>query len=214
MKAFKIASLGAAVLAASTFSHTAMAEGAWSANVGLVSQYYFRGIQQTETASASAGVDYENSGFYVGAWTADVDDGLEIDIYGGYGYEFENGLGLSVGYTAYEYTGDFDSAYGEFNFGASFGFLSVDYAVGEWDGVVGDEANTEADYDFLSVTLEHNGFYGTFGTWGKDFEGEYGEVGYGTEVGGFDLGVSYVFSGSDLSDEEALIFSISKTFDL
>ena len=51
-----------------------------SANVGAVSQYIFRGIVQTDTASASAGVDYENSGFYVGAWTADVQEGLEIDL--------------------------------------------------------------------------------------------------------------------------------------
>ncbi len=40
-----------------------------SANVGLTSQYIFRGIAQTDTASASAGLDYENSGFYAGIWT-------------------------------------------------------------------------------------------------------------------------------------------------
>ncbi|HCH68932.1 MAG TPA: hypothetical protein DE042_00260, partial [Colwellia sp.] len=70
-----------------------------SANVGVVSQYIFRGVVQTDTASASAGVDYENSGFYVGTWAADVQDGLEIDVYGGYGNELDNGLGYSVGFT-------------------------------------------------------------------------------------------------------------------
>lgn len=212
MKSFKLASIGAAVLAATTFSQSAMAE--WSANIGLVSDYHFRGIQQTESASASAGLDFESSGFYLGAWTAEVEDGLEVDVYGGYGYEFSNGLSLGVGYTTYQYTGDFDSQYNEFNFSAGYGIVSLEYSVGEWDGEVGNEAATVSDYDFFAVTVEHSGFYGTFGSWGKDFEGEYGEIGYGTEVGGFDVGVAMVFSGNDLDDSESIYFSIGKTFSL
>lgn len=210
MKTLRKASLCAAVMAAITVSQGAMAE--WSANVGLVSDYHFRGIQQTESASASAGVDFEKEGFYLGSWTAEVEDGLEVDVYAGYGVEFENGLGLSAGYTTYQYTGDFDSAYNEFNFSASYDMISIEYSVGEWDGEVGNEAATESDYDFLAVTLEHNGFYATFGTWGKDFDGEYTEVGYATEVGGFDMGVAVIFSGSDLDDSESLYFSIGKSF--
>ena len=92
MKLLKLTAISAALL-----STSAMAD--WSANVGLVSDYHFRGIQQTESASASAGIDYENGGIYAGVWTAEVEDGLEVDIYGGYGHEFESGLGLGIGYT-------------------------------------------------------------------------------------------------------------------
>ena len=159
-----------------------------SANVGVVSQYIFRGIVQTDTASASAGVDYENSGFYVGAWAADVQEGLEIDLYGGYGGELDNGLGYSLGFTTYQYTGDFDTSYNEVNLGLSYGMFSVSYNVGEWEV----EAGPDQDYDFLSATVEHEGFYATYGTWGKDFDGDYFEVGYGTEVSGFDVGVAVV----------------------
>jgi uncharacterized protein (TIGR02001 family) len=212
MKINKLASLTAIALGTSMLSQAAMAE--WSANVGVMSDYHFRGIQQTESASANGGVDFESGGFYLGAWTAEVEDGLEIDLYGGYGMEFDNGIGLSVGYTTYQYTGDFDSEYNEFNFGASYGMVSVEYSVGEWDGVVGNEAATESDYSFLAVTLEHNGFYGTFGSWGDEFDGEYGEIGYGTEVSGFDLGVAVVFSGSDLDDSESVYFTIGKSFSL
>ena len=57
----------------------------WSANVGYVSDYIYRGIFQTES-SASAGIDYEGeNGFYVGTWGADVGDGIETDLYFGYG---------------------------------------------------------------------------------------------------------------------------------
>ncbi|WP_026376902.1 TorF family putative porin [Aestuariibacter salexigens] len=212
MKTFKHASIAAAVLAAASFSQTASA--AWTANLGLMSDYHFRGVQQAESASAMGGVDYENEGFYFGTWAAEVEDGLEVDIYGGYGLELESGVGLGIGYTTYQYTGDFDSAYNEVNLSASYGMLSVGYSIGSWDGVVGNEAATESDYTFLEVTLSHNGFYGTFGSWGDEFEGEYGEIGYGTDVAGFDVGVALVVSGNDLDNSESLYFSISKTFDL
>lgn len=214
MKNLKFTTLAAAILAASSFSQVSHAEGSVSANIGYVSQYHFRGIQQTGGGSASAGLDYENGGFYLGTWAADVADGLEVDLYGGYGVELESGLSLGVGVTTYQYTGDFDSAYNEVNLSAGYGMLSVGYSVGKWDGVVGDEAATEGDYSILTVSLEKDGFSGTFGTYGQDSDGEYFEVAYGTEIGGFDVGVGVIFSGSDLDDDEAMYFSLSKSFDL
>ncbi|MDP5129700.1 MAG: TorF family putative porin [Paraglaciecola sp.] len=214
MKTLKLSVLAVSVLAASGFSQIVSAEGSASANVGYVSQYHFRGIQQTGGGSASAGLDYENGGFYVGTWAADVADGLEVDLYGGYGVEFDSGFTAGAGFTTYQYTGEFDSAYNEVNLTAGYGMFSVEYSIGKWDGVPGDEAATEGDYTFLGLTFEHNGFSGTFGSFGDEAEGEYFEVAYGTEVGGFDVGVGLIFSGSDLDDDEAMYFSLSKSFDL
>lgn len=211
MKIFKITVLAGAVLAATSFSQTAFAEV--SANIGVVSQYHFRGIQQTAGASTSAGVDYSEGGFYLGTWAADVADGLEVDLYGGYGIELDNGLSLGVGATTYQYTGDFDSAYNEINLSAGFGMLSVAYSIGTQDDDAGLEI-AEADYTFLAITLEHNGFSATFGSWGDEFDGDYVEAAYGTEIGGFDVSVGVIFSGSDLDDDEALYLSLSKSFDL
>ena len=53
-----------------------------SANFGFMSDYLYRGIYQT-SSSAYTGLDYETGGFYVGAWLADVDDGIEVDVYPG-----------------------------------------------------------------------------------------------------------------------------------
>ncbi len=213
--------LASSIVAATAFagvSAPAMAD--LSANVGYASEYYYRGILQKES-SASAGIDFEHSGFYVGTWAADVGDGLEYDIYGGYGMEFGD-FSVSAGVTGYYYTGEFDDTYEEVNLSAGWKFISVGYSVGEWDGFGESE-----DYDFIEVTVEHNGFYGTYGEFGDDFDGDYIELGYGTEVGGFDLGIAAIFSSDELSDQtdngeddgdatesEALIFSISKTFDL
>jgi uncharacterized protein (TIGR02001 family) len=182
-----------------------------SANVGAVSQYIFRGVVQTDTASASAGVDYENSGFYIGTWAADVQAGLEVDVYGGYAGELDGGVGYSVGFTTYQYTGDFDTSYNEVNLGLSYGMFSLSYNVGKFEV----EAGPDEDYDFLSATVEHEGFYATYGTWGDDFDGDYLEAGYSTEVSGFDVGVALVSTSKDLdgtASDENLVFSIGTSF--
>jgi len=180
-----------------------------STNVGVVSQYIFRGAVQTDTASASAGVDYETGGFYVGAWTADVLDGLEIDLYGGYGNELDNGLGYSVGFTTYQYTGDFDTSYNEVNLGLSYDMFSFEYSIGERDG----DGLPDEDYSFFAVTAEYEGFYATFGTWGKDYDGDYVEAGYGTEISGFDVSVAVVAGDVfNAGNDENLVFSIGKSF--
>ena len=214
MKTLKISVIAAAVLAASSVSQVALAEGSVSANIGYVSQYHYRGIQQTGAGSTSAGLDYENGGFYAGTWVADVADGVEVDLYGGYGIELDSGISLGLGLTTYQYTGDFDTAYNEVNLSAGYGLFSVGYSQGKWDGVVGDEAATEGDYSILTVSIESDGFSGTFGTYGQDAEGEYFDLAYGTEIGGFDVGVGILFSGSDLNDNESMYFSLSKSFDL
>lgn len=215
MKTLKITAIAAAVLAASSVSQAALAEGSVTANIGYVSQYHYRGLQQTGAGSTSAGLDYENSGFYVGTWVADVADGLEVDLYSGYGIELDSGLSLGLGVTTYQYTGEFfDTAYNEVNLSAGYGLFSVGYSQGKWDGEVGNEAATEGDYSILTVSIEKNGFSGTFGTYGQDAEGEYFDLAYGTEIGGFDVGVGVLFSGSDLDDNESMYFSLSKSFDL
>ena len=214
MKTLKITAIAAALLAASSVSQVVSAEGSVSANIGYVSQYHYRGVQQTDAGSAYAGLDYGNGGFYIGTWAADVADGVEVDLYGGYGIELDSGLSLGLGVTTYQYTGDFDSAYNEINLSAGYGLFSVGYSQGKWDGKVGNEAATEGDYSILTVSIESNGFSGTFGTYGQDSDGEYFDLAYGTEIGSFDVGVGLLFSGSDLDDDESMYLSISKSFDL
>jgi len=198
-----------------------MAEGSFSANVGLASEYYFRGLQQTTDASASAGVDYENGGFYAGVWTADVSDGLEVDGYFGYGIETESGIGASLGFTTYQYTGNFDSEYNEVNLNLSYGIVSLEYSVGtqEKDS---DLSIDETDYSYTALTVAHNGFYGTVASFGKEAEGDYIQLGYDTEIGGFDAGIALIFNDEDTNvendvdsgDDQSIIFTIGKSFDL
>ena len=210
MKTKITAAIGLLVL-----SSTASAD--WSANLGFQSDYYFRGIFQ-KNASAQGGLDYEHeSGFYAGTWVADVGgdiagDGLEVDLYGGWGGSTGD-FSYGIGYTGYYYTGDFDDTYQEVNLSFGYGWLTIDAAIGEYDA-----SPDKLDYQFYSATLEHNGFWAQYGTFQDDFEGDYVQFGYDFTIteAEIDFGVSLLLTDDNAvgESEEALIFSIGKTFDL
>lgn len=191
---------------------TSAAQADLSANLGFASDYYYRGIFQA-ASSANGGLDYESGGFYVGTWAADVKDGLEVDGYFGYGGEAGD-FGYSIGYTGYFYTGDFDDTYQEINLGGSFGLVSIDVAVGEYANFTG----PTLDYTYYALTLEKDGLYGKYAGFSQDFSGNYIELGYGLTVAEIDLGVKLLFNDKDLSgdgeSDQALIFTIGKSFDL
>lgn len=213
----KLTHMAAGLVLAFSGLYAATASAQVSYNIGWASEYYFRGVLQ-KTSSASAGIDFESSGFYVGSWAADVGDGLEVDGYFGYGIETEAGFSASLGFTGYYYTGEFDDTYEEVNLNLGYGMFSFEYSKGTWDGF-----GTDADYDFMAVTIAgENGFYGTFGSWGDEFDGEYLELGWGTSLADIDIGIAGIFSSDELSDEldssgmpdqsEAIVFTIGKSW--
>lgn len=189
---------------------TAPARADLSANIGWASDYFYRGILQAPT-SASAGLDFEKNGFYIGTWAADVKDGLEVDGFFGYATEVQ-GISYSIGFTGYYYTGDFDDTYQEINLGLGYGWATLDVAVGEYDNFDG---GTQ-DYTYYALTIANNGFYGKLAGFTQDFDGEYIELGYGTSLAELDIGIAAIFANSDLVGEssESLVFTIGKAFDI
>ena len=206
--AMAVGGLGTAQVASAEISY----------NIGFASEYHFRGIFQ-KNSSASGGIDFEQGGFYIGTWAADVGDGLEVDGYLGYGIETEAGFSASVGFTGYYYTGEFDDTYEEVNLNLGYGIFSLEYTVGEYENFDG----PEQDYDFLAGTVElENGLYATYGTFGDDADGDYVELGWGTTISEIDFGIAIILASDELSDQvdddgddtegESLVFSIGKTF--
>ena len=175
-----------------------------SANVGWVSEYFYRGIPQ-KTSSGSFGLDIEGPHAYLGTWAADVGDGNEVDLYAGVGTE-SGGFSVSVGGTGYFYTGDFDDTYLEGNLNAGYGALSAEFSVGTYE--TDPESQT---YWFLGITLAGGGLYTTFGTFGNDFDGEYFEAGYGLSVGELDISAAWILSTEDLigDKDNTLVVGIS-----
>ncbi len=95
-----------------------------SYNIGVVTDYRFRGISQTsKKAAIQGGLDFAHkNGLYLGVWGSNVKwikdfngatkGNLEIDLYGGYKGEIAQDLGFDVGLIAYQYPGNNSGAAG------------------------------------------------------------------------------------------------------
>ena len=201
--------------------------GSFSYNIGFVSEYWYRGVHQSDS-SVSFGADYENGGFYAGTWWADVgkggdgsaNGGLEHDYYAGYGFSM-GGADLYVGATGYYYTDNFDSDYEELNFGIAMGPIAIDFADGQYDG------STIKDYTYTSIALDLS-MVGlpmtlTAGYWGDDstLKGNVYTLDYGTTISGVDVGlqigrndddITAGTGGSSTADTTFAVFSLGYSF--
>jgi uncharacterized protein (TIGR02001 family) len=93
-------------------------DNVFTANVGIYSQYIFRGLTQTnENPALQGGFDYaHSSGFYAGVWGSNISwisdfapgtsASLETDFYGGFKPTFGDFF-VDVGVLRYEYFGDY-----------------------------------------------------------------------------------------------------------
>lgn len=121
------------VLATAVALSPAVVQADVSANLGVTSNYLWRGQPQSaDEAAISGGLDYaHDSGFYAGTWVSSIGGGsqYELDLYLGYGFSF-GGVDLDVGYITYIYPVggvalDFDEIYlnasmGMFNGGIAY----------------------------------------------------------------------------------------------
>ena len=104
--------LAKTLVASGLIAAAGVAQAELSANLGVASNYYFRGVSQTGDAAAISGsVDYSNdSGFYLGTWMSNVDFGgkedMEVDFYAGFGGDIgDSGLGYDLSLLYYWYPG-------------------------------------------------------------------------------------------------------------
>lgn len=116
----------AALLSVAAAAQTKVPEPVYilSYNAGVVTDYRFRGITQTNYKPAvQGGIDFAHkNGLYLGVWGSTVSwvkefngaskGDLEIDLYGGYKGEIMKGLGFDVGLITYQYPGNDSGAAG------------------------------------------------------------------------------------------------------
>lgn len=83
----------------------------FSSNIGLFSQYVFRGITYSdEDPALQGGFDYSHdNGIYAGVWASTLDEGnnsgnsLEVDFYAGYYHQLTDDVGIDVGLLQFYY---------------------------------------------------------------------------------------------------------------
>ncbi|WP_016956918.1 TorF family putative porin [Catenovulum agarivorans] len=211
--------LGAVSTMAST---SAMAVEGLSANAAVTSNYYWRGMTQTDDGAAvSGGIDYaDESGFYAGVWTSNVVYGgaaSEVDLYVGFSGEME-GIAYDVGYVYFNYPrksaipagAATDLDFGEIYASVSFDALTLGIAVlanAETSGAsFGDSTYISADYALEVAEGIEAAFH--IGSYDGDFAAEGIDVGASISKDGFTLGVVE----SD-RDGESLGFYVSYAVD-
>ena len=150
----------ALVQAAEESAHTV------SANVGIFSNYIFRGVTQTsEEMALQGGIDYSHaSGFYAGTWGSNISwlsdtagisgytaSSLELDVYGGYKGSFAKDFGYDIGAIYYYYPGEQARGFVSPNTTEVYGAVSwkwlsakLSYGVSEYFGF----QDTEGTYYF------------------------------------------------------------------
>lgn len=228
---FKRSALSAVVLGAAVFSGSAMA-GA-TANVGVTSQYLFRGIEQTSGAAVSGGIDYAaESGFYVGTWASTIGfasgsgTSAELDLYAGFSGKVGD-FGYDIGGIYYYYSEEEEGGvspdpsnntievYGSVSFGPAK--LGLNYSVGDYFAVTDDTVL----YPYLKLsfpiaekaTLDMSVGQQTFSEDGIDDIVDY-SLGVSAAAGnGFSMGLAAVATDID-DDDVKFVLSGKYAFDL
>lgn len=206
-----------------------VAQADLSANVGVTSNYVFRGLTQTNNDPAvQGGIDYTHeSGFYAGAWASQVNmprggrnghdvTGLEVDGYLGLSNELQGGGRFDLGAIQYSYTDVDKRDVRELYFGLGFGPFSGTFYWGD-DSNLSDSRYQYLDLkyttdigDEVGLTL-HYGHYNASGT-----ADDYNDVSASLKKTILGAEVSATITAEDHrnSKHEKLFMTITKTFDL
>ena len=172
----------------------AMADGL-SANVGMVSNYVWRGDSQTnDKAAIQGGFDYAKGPVSIGTWASSLVSGTEIDLYGSYSFG-----PVTVGLIDYYYTADNSNSY-ELNIGGDLGPVSLMYSYAPDGGAWYAEGSYSME---ISKGYSLGVHVGTTDASEADYT-----IGVSTSAGGFDLGLTGY--GKQNADSGAFV-SVSKS---
>ena len=195
-----------------------------TSNVNLVSEYRFRGIEQTWGKPAlQGGVDYSHAdGWYAGLWGSNVSGNsfpggsLELDYYAGYNGKFSEDLGWTVGGLGYYYPGAnfnrinaasalagpiVDQKFDNFEINAGLSWKWISYKL------------SYATTDYFGANIQTGYTSGTRGTLYHDVSVNYpimDGLTLGFHVGRTDVKAMYGTTNPDYTDYK---LSLAKTFE-
>ena len=237
----KVSRAGVALVALLATAGTAMAEGEWSGNVAMTSDYTWRGVSQSnEDPAIQGGFDVgHESGFYVGTWASSIKGGpsygdLEFDVYAGWGGNLSDAVSVDIGVLYYIYPTEdlgLDTDYIEpyasisTSFGPAEATFGVAYAP-EQDSLGGDDnlyLYTDVGFGIADSPFSISGHIGyTDGALAPpllagdtDDTGLDWSIGASVAQGNFEVGVAYIgVEGPSINDftDDAIVGTISASF--
>lgn len=220
------AAILAALLAAPAFSFAQEAEESnFSWNAGVVSDYVFRGVSQSNRDVAfQGGLDYAfgDSGFYAGAWGSNVDfqafDGpsIELDAYVGYNTDLGDNFNLDVMLTRYTYHGA-ESTYGNIDYNELITAFTMNDVATLTVGYTNDYSNTGEDVTYVNLGNSWDlgndfslnaGFGRTFAS--DAISGDYNDwnVGVSKTFGALEFGLNYYDTNLNFNASDSVVLSV------
>lgn len=218
----------ASVLSAMTLGAQADVSG----YVTLASDYMFRGVSLNDKSPAlQGGIDWEGeTGWYAGTWASQTDDGestdVEVDLFGGYAGETENGISYDFMAIYYALLDASDYNYMELHAGFSKGMseklslgVNLDYtndslaAAGLGDDLTAFHVSVVAEYalaDDMGLAFE----YGRQG-WDEDNESygyNWGRISLTKDYNDFSFDLSAWHNDADDDDSSKFTVSASYSF--
>ena len=213
MKTLKTLGGGLSFAALTLVSSIAHAE--LTGNIGIASEYVFRGLPSSNNgAQVSGGLDWSSDNVYAGTWISNVGNnasGNEVDVYAGF-----NSGPIDIGAIAYAFPGDGRQAfgcvpcgsprlaeiYGGYNQGIFSGYV--------WYGL-GSYFEAEDDYIYVEGNLSaplNDGIEVGFhvGVWsgiGDDYDNndEIVDLGFTGSYGGLWMSVTSILDNDDMQGE-------------
>lgn len=188
---------------------SASASANWSGNLGVSSDYLWRGVTQSAgNPAVSGGLDYaHDNGFYAGLWGSSVDFGddttYEMDVYGGYS-NVVGDLSYDLNYTYYAYPNaadagmNYDADFGELSLGLGYGYfgLTVAYGINADDFVIYDKAL----YVEGNVSIPLSDSVAVFAAVGhQSFDSEYTDIGAAEDYVNYHIGLTKTTDMGDVS---------------
>lgn len=184
-----------------------------SGNVTFATEYLYRGLSQTtgdQTIQGTLDLSHD-SGFYLGMWGSNISyaGGLEMNYYGGYSGELNEGLEYDVGLLYYDYPSDSSDPEGDFlEFYGSVSWKGLTVGLNysdEFFAETGEAYYYYGSYDFelpmgvgMSLYLAHQEFEEA--TFGSNDDYTHYSLSFTKEVLGVELGLSW--SDTDISKAE------------
>lgn len=203
------------------FDRKAAAQGSWTANASLTSDYTWRGVSLSNGDPAiQGGFDYANGALYAGVWASTIDFGdasdaeLEVSYFAGLRGLLENGVSWDLMATYFAYPGTDESGLEGWALSAGLGYS---FENGLWVGTEGAfspgersvYSSFEAGYA-LNPTLSMDA---AIGSYRSDTNGEYANWSVGTTASRAGVSLDLRYWDTDIENfgpaDERIVLTVS-----
>jgi uncharacterized protein (TIGR02001 family) len=191
-------------------------------NLGLTTDYVFRGQSQSNRDIAvQGGLDYSfgDSGLYAGLWTSNVDFGefdgptQELDMYIGYNTDIGESVNVDVMLTRYSYYGE-KAGYGSIDYNELIAKVGLKNVATLTMGYTNDYSNSGEDaiYAAIGNSWEINNGYSIDASFGRSYfdDSEYNDWSVGVtkavEIG--EISLRYHDTNLDERASDSVVLSV------